>query len=50
MNVKNIRDSRKGKYVPIKETVRLFREIIEGKHDSKPEGAFYMIGGANEIG
>jgi F-type H+-transporting ATPase subunit beta len=41
---------RKGKYVSIKETVRLFKEILEGKHDSKPESAFYMIGGADEIG
>ncbi|MBI2330394.1 F0F1 ATP synthase subunit beta [Candidatus Daviesbacteria bacterium] len=36
---------RSGKYVPIKETIRLFKEILEGKHDSKPEQAFYMIGG-----
>ena len=41
---------RKGKYVSLKETIRLFKEIIEGKHDSKPEQAFYMIGGADEIG
>lgn len=40
----------KGKYVPIKETVRLFKEILDGKHDNKPESAFYMIGGADEIG
>ncbi|OGE25530.1 F0F1 ATP synthase subunit beta [Candidatus Daviesbacteria bacterium RIFCSPHIGHO2_02_FULL_39_12] len=40
----------KGKYVPIKETIRLFKEILEGKYDGKPEGAFYMIGGAEEIG
>ena len=40
---------RSGKYVPIKETIRLFKEILEGKHDSKPEQAFYMIGGAEEL-
>jgi F-type H+/Na+-transporting ATPase subunit beta len=39
----------KGKYVPIKETIRLFKEILEGKHDSLPEQAFYMIGGADDL-
>ncbi len=38
----------KGKYVPVKETVKGFREIIEGKHDDLPEGAFYMVGGIEE--
>jgi len=33
-----------GKYVPIKETVRGFKEILEGTHDSLPEQAFYMVG------
>ncbi|OQY26128.1 MAG: F0F1 ATP synthase subunit beta [Anaerolineaceae bacterium 4572_32.1] len=33
-----------GAYVPIKETVRGFREILEGKHDDLPEQAFYMVG------
>ncbi len=33
-----------GKYVPVKETVRGFKEIIEGKHDDLPEQAFYMVG------
>ncbi|MBI2863040.1 MAG: F0F1 ATP synthase subunit beta [Chloroflexi bacterium] len=37
-----------GKYVPIKETVRGFREIIEGKHDGLPEQAFYMVGTIDE--
>lgn len=40
---------REGKYVPIKETVRAFKEIIEGKHDDKPEQAFYLVGGINEV-
>ncbi len=37
-----------GKYVPVKETVRGFQEIIEGKHDDLPEGAFYMVGNIEE--
>jgi len=37
-----------GKYVPIKETVRGFKEILEGKHDHLPEVAFYMIGTIEE--
>jgi F-type H+-transporting ATPase subunit beta len=39
---------REGKYVPIKETVRGFKEILEGKHDSLPESAFYMVGTIEE--
>ena len=38
-----------GKYVPVKETVRAFREILDGKHDDKPEQAFYMKGGIDEV-
>ncbi|MDO8672882.1 MAG: F0F1 ATP synthase subunit beta, partial [Dehalococcoidia bacterium] len=37
-----------GKYVPIKETVRGFREILEGKHDGLPEQAFWMVGTIEE--
>ncbi len=37
-----------GKYVPVKETVRGFREILEGKHDALSETAFYMVGGIDE--
>ncbi|MFD1427239.1 F-type H+-transporting ATPase subunit beta [Kroppenstedtia sanguinis] len=37
-----------GKYVPIKETVRSFKEILEGKHDDLPEDAFYMVGAIEE--
>lgn len=40
---------RKGKYVSIKDTVKGFKEILEGKHDSKPEQAFYMIGGVEDL-
>jgi F-type H+/Na+-transporting ATPase subunit beta len=38
-----------GKYVPLKETVRGFREILDGKHDDKPEQAFYMKGTIDEV-
>jgi F-type H+-transporting ATPase subunit beta len=38
-----------GKYVQIDETVRSFAEIIEGKHDELPEGAFYMKGSIDEV-
>ena len=38
----------KGKYVPIAETVRSFKEVIEGKHDDRPEQAFYMVGAIEE--
>ena len=34
----------KGVYVPLAETIRSFREILDGKHDDKPEGDFYMKG------
>lgn len=40
---------RPGKYVPLKETVRGFKEILEGKHDDKPETAFYMVGTIDEV-
>lgn len=37
-----------GVYVPVKETVRGFKEILEGKHDHLPEDAFYMVGNIDE--
>jgi F-type H+-transporting ATPase subunit beta len=37
-----------GRYVPVKETVRGFKEILEGKHDELPEAAFYMVGTIDE--
>jgi F-type H+-transporting ATPase subunit beta len=40
---------REGKYVPIAETVRGFKEIIEGKHDDKTEQSFYMVGSIDEV-
>lgn len=39
----------KGKYVPLKDTIAGFKEILEGKHDDKPESAFYMKGAINEV-
>ena len=38
-----------GTYVSIQETVRGFKEILDGKHDSTPEQAFYMKGGIDEV-
>jgi len=38
-----------GKYVPLKETVRGFREILDGKHDDLPEQAFMMVGMIDEV-
>jgi F-type H+-transporting ATPase subunit beta len=37
-----------GKYVPIKDNIRSFKEIVEGKHDNLPEDAFYMVGTIEE--
>ena len=37
-----------GKYVPLKETIRGFKEILEGKHDNVPESAFLMVGTIEE--
>ncbi len=39
---------RAGEYVPVAETVRGFKEILEGKHDELPEQAFYMVGGIEQ--
>ena len=40
---------RNGKYVALKDTIRSFREILDGKHDTKDEGAFYMKGSIDEV-
>ena len=37
-----------GKFVKVEESVRGFREILDGKHDDLPEQAFYMVGGIEE--
>ncbi|QQS43681.1 F0F1 ATP synthase subunit beta [Candidatus Roizmanbacteria bacterium] len=49
MNVAEPFTGRPGKYVKIEDTVKGFREILEGKHDNKPEGAFYMVGTIDEV-
>jgi F-type H+-transporting ATPase subunit beta len=38
-----------GKYVKLKDTIRGFREIVEGKYDDLPEQAFHMVGGIEEV-
>jgi len=38
----------KGKYVPIADTIRGFKEIADGQHDELPEQAFYMVGTIEE--
>jgi F-type H+-transporting ATPase subunit beta len=48
MNVAEQFTGMPGKYVDIKDTVRGFREILDGKHDSIPEQAFYMVGTIEE--
>ncbi len=39
---------RPGKYVTLKETIRGFKELVEGKHDDVPEQAFYLVGSIDE--
>lgn len=38
-----------GKYIPLKETIRGFREILDGRHDEIPEQMFLMAGGIDEV-
>jgi len=49
MFVTEVFTGRKGKYVPVEETVRGFKEILDGKHDALPEQAFYMVGTIDEV-
>ncbi len=44
-----IQDSRPGRQVPVTDTVKGFKEILDGKHDEVPEGNFYMRGRIEEI-
>jgi len=39
----------KGAYVPVADTIKGFREILDGKHDDKPESAFYLKGSIDEV-
>ena len=48
MFVAEVFTGQEGRYVPIKDTVRGFQEILEGKHDDLPELAFYMVGPIEE--
>jgi len=48
MFVTEVFTGREGRYVPIEETVRGFKEILEGEHDALPEQAFYMVGTIDE--
>lgn len=49
MFVTEVFTGREGKYVKIQETVRGFREILDGKYDDLPEQAFYMVGTIDEV-
>jgi F-type H+-transporting ATPase subunit beta len=40
---------REGKYVPLKDTIEAFRQILAGEHDDLPEQAFYMVGNIDEV-
>jgi F-type H+-transporting ATPase subunit beta len=48
-SVAQVFTGREGKQVPVAETVRGFKEILDGKHDDVPEGNFYMKGGIEEV-
>jgi len=48
-SVAQVFTGREGKQVPVADTVRGFKEILEGKHDSSAEGDFYMKGGIDEV-
>jgi F-type H+-transporting ATPase subunit beta len=48
-SVAQVFTGRQGKQVPVAETVRAFKEILEGKHDDVSEGSFYMKGTIEEI-
>jgi len=48
MFVTEVFTGREGRYVPVEETVRGFKEILEGKHDVLPEQAFFMVGTIDE--
>jgi F-type H+-transporting ATPase subunit beta len=48
-NVAEVFTGQKGKYVPLKETIRGFKMIVNGECDALPEQAFYMVGGIDEV-
>ena len=47
-NVAEAFTGRPGKYVELSETIRGFKEIVEGRHDDLPEEAFFLVGGIDE--
>lgn len=49
MHVAEVFTGDPGVYVKLKDTLRSFREILDGKHDDKPESAFYMKGSIDEV-
>jgi F-type H+-transporting ATPase subunit beta len=49
MFVSEVFTGRPGKYVKVADTVRGFKEILEGKYDNLPEQAFFMVGGIEEV-
>ena len=48
-NVAEVFTGRKGKYVKVADTVRSFKEVVDGKHDEIPEQAFYMQGSIDDV-
>ena len=48
-SVAEVFTGREGKYVPLKDTIRGFKGIIDGEYDSIPEQAFYMVGSIDEV-
>ena len=48
-SVAEVFTGKEGKYVPLKETLRGFRGIINGEYDDLPEQAFYMVGSIDEV-
>ena len=48
-HVAEVFTGRAGKYVKLEDTIRSFREVLEGKHDDLPEQAFYLQGDINDV-
>jgi F0F1-type ATP synthase beta subunit len=48
-SVAQVFTGREGKQVPVAETVKGFKSILDGKYDNLPEGNFYMTGGIDEV-
>ena len=49
LNVAEVFTGQPGRYVKLADTIKGFKEIVEGKHDELPEQAFYMVGGIEEV-